>query len=166
VPILQVFGQRYRDGRIAPRKNTVRADTVSDAVRAVGQAFARLGAKDIRKDAYGEIDFRIYRQFRAYTKEDSPPSRVKPVPIIIIVYILNQAFLDSNLPDRQSVVYMCAVAFYFLLRPIEYTGTTSNDTPFCLADVALHIGTRRLDTMLSLTTDIQAADSVSYTFTT
>jgi hypothetical protein len=111
VPILQVFGQRYRDGRIAPRKNAVQADTVSDAVRAVGQAFARLGAKDIRKDAYGEIDFRIYRQFRAYTKEDSPPSRVKPVPIIIIIYILHQAFLDSNLPDHQAVADMCAIAF-------------------------------------------------------
>jgi hypothetical protein len=166
VPILQVFGQRYRDGRITPRKNAVRADTVSDAVRPVGQAFARLGAKDIQKDAYGEIDFRIYRQFRAYTKEDSPPSRVKPVPIISIVYILHQAFLDSNLPDCQAVAYMCAVAFYFLLRPGEYTGTTSDDTPFRLADVALHIGNRCLDTMLSPTTDIQAADYVLYTFTT
>jgi hypothetical protein len=166
VSILQVFGQRYRDGRIALRKNAVRADTVSYAVRAVGQASARLGGKDIRKDAYGEIDFRIYRQLRAYTREDSPPSRVKPVPIIIIMSILVQAFLDSNLPDRQAVSNMCAVALYFLLRPGEYTSTTSDDSPFRLADVALHIGNRRLDTMLSPPTDIQAADSVLYTFTT
>jgi hypothetical protein len=166
VPILKVFGQRYRDGRIAPRKNAVRADTVSDAVRAAGQAFARLGAKDIQKDAYSETDFRIYRQFRAYTKEDSPPSRVKPVTIIIIIYLLHQAFLESNLPDRQAVADMCSIAFYFLLRPGEYTGTTSDDTQFSLTNVALHIGNRRLDTMLSPPTDIQAADSVSYTFTT
>jgi hypothetical protein len=166
VPILQVFAQRYRDGRIAPRKNAVRSDTVSDAIRAVGQTFSRLGAKDIRKDAYGEIDFRIYRQFRAYTKEDSPSTRVKPVPIIIIIYILHQAFGATPLPDRQAVADMCTIAFYFLLRPGEYTGTTSDDSPFRLADVALHIGSRRLDTMLSSTDDIQAADSVSYTFTT
>jgi hypothetical protein len=38
-PILQVFAQRYRDGRIAPRNNVVRSDTVSDTVRAVGQVF-------------------------------------------------------------------------------------------------------------------------------
>jgi hypothetical protein len=63
VPIPQVFPQRYRDCRIAPRNNAVRSDTVSDAVRAVGQMFARLGARDIRKDAYGDIDFVIYRQF-------------------------------------------------------------------------------------------------------
>jgi hypothetical protein len=55
---------------------------------------------------------------------------------------------------------MCAIAFYFLFRPGECTGTTSDGTQFRLADLALHIGNRRLDTMLSPPTDIQAADSV------
>jgi hypothetical protein len=166
IPILQVIAQRYRDGRISPRHNAVRSDTVSDAVRAVGQTFARLGARDIRKDAYVDIDFWIYRQFQAYTKEDDPPSRVKPVPIIVIIYILQKAFGDLPLPNRQAVADMCTIAFYFLLRPGEYTGTTSDDTPFRLQYVALHVGTRRLDNMLASLPDIQAADSVSYTFTT
>jgi hypothetical protein len=61
---------------------------------------------------------------------------------------------------------MCNITFYFLLRPGEYMGTTSDDTPFRLQDVALHVGTRRPDTMLASITDIQAANSVSYTFTT
>jgi hypothetical protein len=56
-----------------PHHNAVRSDTVSDTIRAVGQAFARLGGIYIHKDAYGHIDFLIYRQFRAYTKEDDPP---------------------------------------------------------------------------------------------
>jgi hypothetical protein len=59
IPVLQVFGQRYRDGRIAPSGKCVRSRTVKDALRAVGQAFARLGAPDARKDFSGEIDFRI-----------------------------------------------------------------------------------------------------------
>jgi hypothetical protein len=99
-------------------------------------------------------------------KEDDPPSHVKPVPIIIIIYILQQAFRNLQLLDRQAVVDMCTIAFYFLLCSGEYTGTTSDDTPFCLRNVALHVGNRRLDTMLASTNDIQAADSVSYTFTT
>jgi hypothetical protein len=164
VPILQVFSQRYRDGRITPRNNDVHSDMVSDAVRVVSQAFARLGAKDIQQDAYGDIGFRIYRHFWAYTKEDDPPSRVKPVPIII--YILQQAFGDLLLPDRQAVADMCTIAFYFLLRPGEYAGTTSDDIPIRLQDVALRVGIRRLDTMLASTTDIHAANPVSYTFTT
>jgi hypothetical protein len=125
-----------------------------------------LGGRYICKDAYGDIDFRIYRQFRAYTKEDDPPSRAKPVPIIVIVYILQQAFGNLPLPDRQAVADMCNIAFYFIVRPGEYTGTTSDHTPFRLQDVALHVGTRRLDNMLASLTDIQTVDSVSYTFTT
>ena len=41
-PILQVFGQRYRDGRLAPQKHAVRSRTVKDALRAIGQRFARM----------------------------------------------------------------------------------------------------------------------------
>jgi hypothetical protein len=61
---------------------------------------------------------------------------------------------------------MVAITFFFLLRTGEYTGTTSNDTPFQLQDVNLYIGTRRLDTMLCMDAEINAAMSVSYTFTT
>jgi hypothetical protein len=43
VPILQVFGQRYCDGRIYPRNNAVQARTVEDVLRAIDQAFARRG---------------------------------------------------------------------------------------------------------------------------
>jgi hypothetical protein len=43
VPILQVFGERYQDGRLAPLKKPVKSRTVEDALRAVGQAHARLG---------------------------------------------------------------------------------------------------------------------------
>jgi hypothetical protein len=38
VPILQVFGERYQDGRLPPLKKSVKARTVEDALRAVGQA--------------------------------------------------------------------------------------------------------------------------------
>jgi hypothetical protein len=166
VPILQVFGQRYRDGRIAPRHNAVRARTVEDALRAIGQAFARVGSPDVRKNVYGDIDFRIQRQIRAYKREDSPPKRVKPIPIVIILYILAQAYGITRHDDTQAIADMITIAFFFLLRPGEYTGTTSDDTPFRLQDVHLYIGPRRLDTMRCSDAEIQGATSVSYTFTT
>jgi hypothetical protein len=61
---------------------------------------------------------------------------------------------------------MIAITFFFLLRPGEYTGTTSDDTLFRIQDVHLYIGTRRLDTMICTDADINAAMLVSYTFTT
>jgi hypothetical protein len=52
VPILQVFGGRYRDGRLAPLKNPNKSRTVEDALGAMSQAYARLKAPDPRKDSH------------------------------------------------------------------------------------------------------------------
>ena len=64
VPYLQVFGQCYRDDRIAPSGKSVRSQTVEDALRAVGQKFSSLGTLDIQKDLSGRTDHRIRRQLR------------------------------------------------------------------------------------------------------
>jgi hypothetical protein len=53
-----------------------------------------------------------------------------------------------------------------LLRPGEYTGTTSDDAAFRIEDVALYIQDRRLDSMTATPAEMEAADSVAYTFTT
>jgi hypothetical protein len=166
VPILQVFGKRYRDGRLAPLKKSVKARTVEDALRAVGQAHARLGAPDPCKDNFGAIDFRIQRQIKSYHKVDNTPRRVKPIPVTIILYILAQAFGVARNDEDLAIADMIAIAFFFLLRPGEYTGTTTDDTPFRLEDVALYIHDRRLDVMTASTAELDAATSVSYKFTT
>jgi hypothetical protein len=66
--MLQVFGERYRDVWLVPFHKPVKARTVEDGLRAVGQAHARLGAPDLRKDLHGGIYFRIQRQIKAYKK--------------------------------------------------------------------------------------------------
>jgi hypothetical protein len=61
---------------------------------------------------------------------------------------------------------MITIAFFFLLQPGEYTGTTINDTPFRWQYVHLYIGPRRLDNMLCSEAEVHDATSVYYTFTT
>jgi hypothetical protein len=126
VPILQVFGERYRDGRLAPLKNPIKAHTVEDALRAVGQAHARLGAPDPRMDTFGGIDFRIQRHIKSYHKVDVPPRRVKPIPITIIVYTVSSAFGRERNKEDLAISDMITIAFFFLLRAGEYTGTTAD----------------------------------------
>jgi hypothetical protein len=166
VPILQVFGERYRDRRLAPLKKPAKYRTVEDALRAVGQAHARLGALDPRKDGHGGIDFRIQRQLRAYKKDDAPSKCVKPIPIMIIIYILAQANGNQRQDPELAIADMITSAFFFLLRPGEFTGTTSDDTPFRLQYVGLYIGPRRLDFTRASDAELYSATSVSYTFTT
>jgi hypothetical protein len=149
-----------------PLKNAVKARTVEDALRAIGQAHARLGAPDPRKDSHGGIDFRIQRQIPSYKKVDLPPRRVKPIPIIIILYILAQAYDDHRSESDLAVTDMIVIACFFLLRPCEYTGTTNDDAPFRLEDVHLYIGGRKLNSHTASLAELDAASSVSYKFTT
>ncbi len=166
VPLLQVYGQRYRDGRVAPRGKPVRAGTVSDALRAIGQAFTSVGAKDPRKNTTGQIDFRLQRQDKSYKRFDPPPDRVKPVPIQVVMHALAAAYGIAGTIALQCIADMCCIAFFFLLRPGEYTGTKGGNTcPFKLEDVQLFIGARRLDLLLAPIVEIQTSTSASLTFT-
>lgn len=165
VPILQIFGARYRDGRLAPSKASVRAGTVDDALRAIGQTFASLGSKDIRKDSLGGIDFRLQRQLRSYRRADPPPDRVKPIPIQVLMHALAAAYGAAGTSGTQCISDMACIAFFFLLRPGEYTGTTGDNAPFRLRDVQLFIGLRRLSLMTAPLADLQAATHTSLTFT-
>ena len=166
VPYLQVFGARYHDGRASPSRKRSRAHTVSDAIRSVGQKITRLGAPDPRLNRFGSLDYRLSSQFRAYRNQDTPPSRVKPVPITLVIHALNFAYNQQPTPERQAVANMICIAFYFCLRPGEYTGTTSDDQAFSLNDVTFFIGPRRLNTELASDAEILAATSIHLTFTT
>lgn len=163
VPFLQVYATRYRR-RLGPAGLPVRSGTVSDAVRSVGQTMASLGSPDARQNHAGKLDFRLSRQFRSYTREDPPPHRVKPIPISLIRYVALQSVAGS--PAVQAIADMIILAFFFLLRPGEYTGSNNDDTPFRLQDVQLWIGTRRVDFFTANEAELAAATSVSLTFTT
>jgi hypothetical protein len=166
IPILQVFAQRYRDGRIAPRGKPVRSGTVSDAIRMVGQSYRSMGAPDHRLDHHGKIDFRLIRQLQSYTNQDPPSYRVKPVPIQLVSNIVEQAY-TASLPavQFQATADMICLAFFFLLRPGEYT-VSPNNTPFKFQDVKLFIGQRLLCFDHLAAHDLHAVTSVALKFTT
>jgi hypothetical protein len=148
-----------------PRNNPIKSRTAEDGIRAVGQAFARLGAPYPRKYAHGYIDFRIQTQIKAHKKHDDPPRRVKLVPITIISFIVAQAFGATRSDEEMAVADMIVIAFFFLLRPGEYTGTISDDTAFRLQDVGLYIQGRKLDLLTASDAELKITTSASYTFT-
>jgi hypothetical protein len=74
------------------------------------------GGAYLRKDAHGGIDFRIQRQIKAYNKDDAPPKRVKPVPIIIIIFIIAQAYGDTHSEEEMAIADIITITFSFLLR--------------------------------------------------
>ncbi len=146
VPFLQVFGQRIREGELALNRDPIRARSVEDYLRSVAQAFLAMGSEDPRLNTAGKTDFRIARMIAAWKKEDPPANRVKPIPIQVIRRI---ALIAQSLPDNshtlRATTDMIIIAFFYLLRPGEYTDSPSDTTPFTFGDVQLLLGHQRLD---------------------
>jgi len=128
--------------------------------------FSRLGTQDPRLDKFGKIDFRIYRQTRSYKKKDGPKHRVKPLPVCIVIQILSFAQRQGATKRTKAIARLICIAFYFLLRPGEYTGTTTDDQAFSLDDVHLYHHDRKLCIRTAPVDDIRAATKVLLTFTT
>lgn len=168
IPYLQVFGQLYRDGISSLSGKPVRSTTVSNVLCSVGQTFLRVGERDPRISPHtGAIDFRLARQAAGWTKKDPPPSRVRPAPITLVTFLLDVAHTTpATSPINLAVADIVCLAFFFLLRPGEYTGTTNDDAAFRLEDVRLHLGQRRLDLTLASDVEIKSATWVSLYFTT
>ena len=165
VPLLCVFATRYRDGRIAPSGQPVRSGTVADVLRDVGQTYALMGAPDPRFDAFGNIDIRLRRLLRIWGAADDPPRRMKPIPIQVVRAVLQRGYNpQASTAHRRAVADMVCIAFFFLLRPGEYTVKTNN-TPFRLCDVTLFRGTNPLPVSAG-PADLLSITSATLTFTT
>ena len=73
---------------------------------------------------------------------------------------------SSTDQELQAVVDMIIIAFLFLLRPGEYTGTESDSAPFCLSDVTFSVGRTVFDTATATDNELSAATFVILIFST
>jgi hypothetical protein len=65
-----------------------------------------------------------------------------------------------------AVSDMVILAFFFLLRPGEYTGTSSNTTPFTLRDIQLFIGRQRVNLLTCSDARVESTTFGTLEFTT
>jgi len=123
-----------------------------------------VGANDPRLNSAHKIDFRLQSTLEAWKSTDPAPDRVKPIPITVIRRIATLA-QTTHASDTAfcATADMIVIAFFFLLRPGEYTDNPNN--PFRLADVQLFIGDTRIDLTTAPFEQIQQARFASLTFT-
>ena len=80
-----------------------------------------------------------------YKREDPPPGHKLAVPVTVIHEILHST-AENFTPRRGVIANLCTVAFYFLLRSVEYTDTGKENTRtqgFTLGDITFwHEDTR------------------------
>ena len=87
-----------------------------------------------------KLDFCLGRQLVSYQKEDSPPARMRPLPVKFVKALDTNA--QRTAPRNISIRDLIWVAFFFLLRPGEYYKgeTDTAHHPFRIKDVHLFIG--------------------------
>jgi hypothetical protein len=70
IPFLQDFAQRVHSGELAASGNPIRARSVEDYIRMVGQTFLHVGSEDPCLNSAHLIDFRLQRPLmRNYSQQ-------------------------------------------------------------------------------------------------
>ena len=164
VPLLLVFAQRYRNGRIAKRGLPVRAETVSAALLQVAAAFTSVGSPDPRFNTFGKLDQRIVNLYTAWSKQDPAPTRVKPIPIQLLHHAQVTA-TASNDHSHLATIDMAWLAFFFLLRPGEYCHSAQSH-PFRLGNLRFSSNHQQLDPCSCDLRLLHSATLCSLTFAT
>ena len=167
VPWIQIFAERVRSGRLSASGNRVRSGTVADAVNFVAQTFTLVGQRDPRHyPGTTTIDLRLARQLKGYGKSDPNPQRVKPIPMSVLRDATAAAL--SNPDDHQTLaaVDMMWIAFFFLLRPGEYTRPAEDSHPFRIEDVQLWIDITPVNIHECPASDFLHCTFVALTFST
>ena len=125
----------------------VRSRTVEDALRHVAPAFARVGPPDPRVNAFGDVDFRLQALLTSRKKTDTPPTRVKPLPMVVLRRAHHWSMDLPTHPATQAAGDCLLLAYFFLLRPGGYSGAplSAAGDLFRVQDVGAWIGHRRLD---------------------
>lgn len=163
IPYLQVFAQRYRDGRIAKDGKPVRSRTVEDALRAIGQTMASMGSTDKRLVGPRRVEYRLHQLLEGWKRVDPPPKRVRPVPLSLIRHVVTSASDDTS----RTIGDMCIIGFFFLCRPGEHVECRDSDSlsdPFRLTDVEFHVGSARLRAHHAPMDALEAARAVTLVF--
>jgi hypothetical protein len=126
---LLVFGLRYR--QTGANNKSVRAGSVDSALLAVGQGISHLGERDPRKQMGSDKLHPILSSFLASLgKEDAPTDRAYPVNTTILRQLPEVLDTDHIREGtlNQHVIDLVIVAFFWLLRPAEYTDTPDTES--------------------------------------
>jgi len=159
------YASRVRSGRLAKGGQPVRSRTVEEELLAVTTAHTLLGYKDPRHNETGKIDYRLQLLLKAYTKEDPPPQRVKPVPVPLLIKAYNIAQARGTAKSF-AVADMMWLGFFFLGRPGEYTAKSEDSSPFRACDATLFMGDRPIPYATASEEYIKASDFATMEFTT
>ena len=112
------------------------------------------------------LDFWLGCQLASYRKEDSPPTRVRLLPVSVIQALCTASQVTTT--RNISISNISWVAFFFLLGPGRYCkgGTDTSQHPFRIKDVQFFIGQQPYNAATAPSAVLTQANFFSLLFTT
>ena len=151
IKLLAAFGTHVRHGRFSQPIRKVCTKTVQVALQTVTKKFELDGQRNPLVNLQGIYTQKIKQLLNGFRKFDPPPKRKLAIPLSVPVWLLKLG-LSSTDPLHAAVGDLVIIAFYFLLRPGEYTfsppAERKQTIPFRHCDVYLWEHNRLLDASL------------------
>ena len=127
---LRAFTGHLRRGMFSTTGNTLRAGTVAQHISAIQKEISRLVEKKDLPDCIevGSYELGIRELLRAFAREDPPSNRAWPVSTAILEHLLSLPTPKRWEPAKwKAAQELCVIAFFFLLRPGEFSLTTAKE---------------------------------------
>jgi hypothetical protein len=161
IPLPQRLAHYYCIGALAPSGTPVCPWMVDGALHAIWQALAILGSPDPWLQPSGKLDLRLSQQLSEYSKQDPPPSQVKPIPFPIIMQMAEFCQL-SHTTQADAIADVILLGFFFLLCLGEYDHTSNPDAaPFWLCNVHIFIQNSHLNHYTCSEAELQAVSYIA-----
>ena len=81
IPFLHIFAKHVRASLLSTSRIPIKKRSVEQYLCSIGQIFSAVGASDPRHKKLGNLNFRLGRKLATYAKQESPPTRVRPIPV-------------------------------------------------------------------------------------
>ena len=114
-PFSIFFSERVRSRLLSAQGQPIKKRSVEQYLRSISQIFASVGTDYPRHNRVGKIDLCLGRHLASYQKEDSPPTRVRPL-LVSVIQALDTA-AQGTTPRNIAISDLTWVALFFLLRP-------------------------------------------------
>lgn len=130
----------------------------------MGQNFTNVGI-----NSYSNTNFWISFQFCSYMKEDPYKNCVNPLPVCIVLQILDWLHPYRTYPNLvcMDIANLTCIALFlsFLICPGKYTDITTDNQYFLLNNMDLYLGLRKFSLKSSSNAKLESATKVTLTST-
>ena len=113
IPLLHIFADCVCDVLLSAQGHPIKKLLVKQCIRLIGKMFTSVGSNNPHHKCMKKLDFWLGRHLAPYKKEDSPPTRVRPLQVNVMQALDTTA--QGTTPMNTAIGDLTLVSFFFFL---------------------------------------------------